>query len=544
MILGFGLLNPGNEVHVLFRHSNSVEKSSTYLFYLLSNIPELVTQSSAHIPAMPSISTTYPSLWRLARLSIPGSSATESTMAAPRNEPPNLLKNTSQGKKTDLPPQHWIANELKQFGATQTGRKWNLNLQGKVHTIFDRKRWKIEEARYDALEQSFILGTKLLEVAGPYLCNFLPDQHFTFEEQYGAQVRRLLVNDNRTEAAIDAANAVFVDIADSLQWGENRQMLLNTSRWGLNHASYEDEDKAILPEVDTGEDPAGDWEEASERAQDAGQQHRQITITIASQYVDAILASKNDSDQHLTAVFLAAVNMVHELGHTIYYHDLRSDCEGFWVGDDVHDETGHSFTAWLFDGWYPEPIDLGNDRDHYAMRTGVHWRKWYRRPVVKPRAIYSYSVPLTYIQRLFDQSEWSKFDTSKDSLRIRQELLRPRVPFRNGEHARTARMLTQASWTNGYHGHQERNEDEDEDEGLFASSSASKLAIDEDWTDVSVKGRLSTDYHFDAKLTTFPSGRARRCSESWERHRDNCYLIIIIIRRGTQRHSTAEKSSQ
>lgn len=448
-------------------------------------------------------------------------------MAAPGNEPPNLLKNTSQGKKTDLPPQRWIVNELKQFGAIQTGRKWNLNLQGKVHIVFDRKRWKIEKARYDALEQSFLLSTKLLEVAGPYLCNFLPDQHFTFEEQYGAQVRRLAVKDNRTKAEIDAANAVFVDIADSLQWEENRQMLPNTSRFGLNHASYEDDDKAIRPEVDTGEDPAGDWEEAAERAQDAGQQHRQITITIASQYVDAILASKNDSDQHLMAVFLAAVNMVHELGHTIYYHDLRSDCEGFWVGRDINDEIGLSFTAWLFDGWCPEPIHLGNDSDFYAMKTGVYWQKWYRRPVVKPKAIYSYSVPLTYIQRLFDQSEWSKFDTSKDSLRIRQELLRPRVPFRNGQHARTARLLTQASWTNGYHGHREANEGDD-DEGLFASSSASasKLAIDEDWTDVSsVKGRLSTEYHLDAKLTKLPSGRARgrarRCSGSWERHRNS-----------------------
>lgn len=487
----------------------STEKHSTSCFILLSSIPELVTQSSVNICNAVHINYVSLPLATGTRL-IPGFLPTEYTMAAPGNEPPNLLKNTSQGKKTDLPPQRWIVNELKQFGAIQTGRKWNLNLQGKVHIVFDRKRWKIEKARYDALQQSFLLGTKLLEVAGPYLCNFLPDQHFTFEEQYGAQVRRLAVKDNRTKAEIDAANAVFVDIADSLQWEENRQMLPNTSRFGLNHASYEDDDKAIRPEVNTGEDPAGDWEEAAERAQDAGQQHRQITITIASQYVDAILASRNDSDQHLMAVFLAAVNMVHELGHTIYYHDLRSDCEGFWVGRDINDETGLSFTAWLFDGWCPEPIHLGNDKDFYAMKTGVYWQKWYRRPVVKPKAIYSYSVPLTYIQRLFDQSEWSKFDTSKDSVRIRQELLRPRVPFRNGQHARTARLLTQASWTNGYHGHQEANGGDD-DEGLFASSSASasKLAIDEDWTDVSLKGRLSTEYHLDAKLTKFSSGRAR-----------------------------------
>lgn len=454
-------------------------------------------------------------------------------MSARKKEPTNRLKGTSQGKKTDLPPEDWIVDELKQFGVIQTGRKWNLNLKGKVHTIFDQKRWNIKQARYDALEQSFLLATKLLEVAGPYLCNFLPDQIFTFEEQYGATVRRLVVNDNRTKAEIDAANAVFVDMADSLQWRENRKMLANTGRWGLNHASYEGDSKALVPEEDTHEDPLYEWEEAGEQAQDAGQQHRQITITLASEYVDAILASKPDSDHRLVAVFLAAVNMVHELGHTIYYHDLRSDGDGFWVGDDIHTETGYSFTAWLFDGWLPEPIDLGNQKDHLSMKNGVYWLKWYRRPVVKPRATYSYSVPLAYIQRLFDQSEWSKFDTPTDSLRIRQALLCPKVPFRNGEHARKARILSDFAWTIGYAGHQERNDDnDDEDAAFFARTSGNtKLAIDEDWTDELVKSKLFTVHHLDAYLISSFSGRAHRNSDSGERHRNNCH-IIIIIRRG------------
>ena len=449
-------------------------------------------------------------------------------MSAPKKEPKNLLKNTSQGKKTDLPPKDWIVDELKRFGAIQTGRKWNLNLKGKVHTIFDRKRWSIEQARYDALEQSFLLGTKLLEVGGPYLCNFLPDPKFTVESQGefdgggfdgggfaggwdddddSGGIRRLVVDDKRAKREIDVANAVLVDIADSLQWGENAHMLPKMDRLGVNHASFVAEGKAIVPDRDTGADPIDDWQEALEQAQSAGQQHRQITITVASQFVDAILASQHDSDRHLVAVFLAAINMVHELGHTFYYHDLRNNCQPMWVGDDISDETGHSFTAWLFDGWYPEPMYLGNKSDFLAFNTGVQWQKWYRRPVVKPRARYFYSVPLAYIQRLFDQSKWSKFDTLKDSIRIRQELLRPKVSFRNGEHARTA-TLSQYAWMSGCAGFEERDDDDDDDDEYFSfgpasSSKKETLAIDEDWTDGSEQGTFSTVHHLYARLTRF-----------------------------------------
>ncbi|KAA6409904.1 MAG: hypothetical protein FRX48_06517 [Lasallia pustulata] len=423
-----------------------------------------------------------------------------------KKEPKNLLKNTSQGRKTDLPPKDWIVDELIKFGAIQTGREWNLNLKGKVHTIFDKKRWNIAQARYDALEQSFLLGTKLLEVGSPYLCNFLPDQNFLVERQRGFDegvIRRLIVNDKRTKAEIDAANTVLVEIADSLQWEENARMLPDTGRFGLNHTSYiaEEGDKAIVPDRVTEEDPTYDWVEAANQALSAGQQHRQITITVASQYVDAILASKHNSDQHLIAVFLAAVNMVHELGHIIYYHDLRSDCQGFWVGDDINDETGHSFTAWLFDGCYPEPIHLGNDKDLYAMKTGVHWSKWYRKPVVKPIATYMYSIPLAHIQRLLDHNEWSKFDTLQESLRIRQELLRPKVPFRNGKHARTGRLLSEFAWSYGYAGFQERDDDDGDADFFSMVPKDDRLAVDEDWADGSEQGKLSTIHHLYARLT-------------------------------------------
>ncbi|MCJ1297687.1 hypothetical protein MMC08_000475 [Hypocenomyce scalaris] len=427
-------------------------------------------------------------------------------MSSKKKEPTNRLAGTSQGGKKDLPPEAWIVDELRQFGAIETGKKWNLTLGGKVHTMFDKKRWKnIEPKRLDALEQSFLLGTKLLAVGGPYLCNFLPDQKFaptkkkTTRTNHGfdeADVRRLIVNDARTQDEIDAANNELVGIAESIQWEEHPKMLPKTSRWGLNHTSYtveEGDTKVISPDEPLTEDPKYDWDEARERAQEAGERHRQITITVASQYVDAILASPDDSDQHLVAVFLAAINMVHELGHTLCYHDLRSDCDEFWVGNDIFSEIGDSFIAWLFDGWYPEGNDLGKDKDLYAMRTGIHWMKQHRMPLVKPRATYAYSVPLAHIQRILDECEWSKFDSSKDSPQIRQELLRPKTPFKNGEHARTSRLLGGFSWITAVDV-TERDEGED--------TLADKTAIDEDWADGSESSTLIAFHHLHAKLTS------------------------------------------
>ena len=124
---------------------------------------------------------------------------------------------------------------------------------------------------------------------------------------------------------------------------------------------------------------------------------------------------------------------------------LRYRHKRFWVGNDIEAELGQSLIAWLFDGWLPEVIHSGDQKAFNELRTGIYWRKQWRKPMRTPREKYCYSAPMTHIQRMLDHNEWLRFGFAQDpcasSRRCRSELLRPKTPFKNGEHARTGQMI-------------------------------------------------------------------------------------------------------
>lgn len=231
----------------------------------------------------------------------------------PPREPDNRLQGTSQGKRTDFPPKEWIRSELEQVGTLDTGKTWNPNLTGKLHPFFDRKHWpSISTRRFDALEQSFQLATRLLKVAGPYLCNFLPDPKFN-----GKRVKRLEVYDNRSFQEIDAANAVLLDIADHVQWRESPEMTTEEGFLGLNHYGPE------VKQINLYGNDNIEFNQAARRAKRDGLRHRQLTVSVTGQFVDSLLAAEKGSHAYMVAAFAAAITIVHELGHTIFLHDIR-----------------------------------------------------------------------------------------------------------------------------------------------------------------------------------------------------------------------------
>jgi len=228
-------------------------------------------------------------------------------------EPDNRLQGTSQGKRTDFPPKEWIRSELEQVGALDTGKNWNPNLTGKLHPFFDRRHWpSISTRRFDALEQSFQISTRLLKVAGPYLCNFLPDPKFN-----GKWIKRLEVNDCRSFQEINAANTALLDIVDHLQWRESPDITPKDGFLGLNHYGPEVKHNNLHG------DDTHEFNQAARRAKRDGLRHRQLTISITSQFVDSLLAAKKGSHAYMVAAFAAAITIVHELGHTIFLHDIR-----------------------------------------------------------------------------------------------------------------------------------------------------------------------------------------------------------------------------
>ncbi len=231
-------------------------------------------------------------------------------------EPRNRLQGTSQGRRTDFPPKHWISSELELFGAVKAGKKWKPNLTGKLHPFFDKKNWPdITQERFDVLEQPFQLSTRLLKAAGPFLCNFLPNPKFR-----GKDPKRLEVNNKRSAQEIDAANAVLVDIADHLQWREKdfTDDPYADGVLGANHADPMKTDRGCCDEINR----LMDWDSSMRKAIRAGLRHRPVNISITNQYVDALLTTEKGSDGYMSVTFAAAQTIVHELGHTLYYHDL------------------------------------------------------------------------------------------------------------------------------------------------------------------------------------------------------------------------------
>ena len=232
-------------------------------------------------------------------------------------EPRNRLHGTSQGKRTDFPPKDWIPSELELFGAVKTGKKWKPNLTGKLHPFFEKERWPdIIQERFDVLEQSFQLSTRLLKAAGPFLCNFLPDPKFR-----GKDPKRLEVNNKRSAQEIVVANAMLVDIAYHVQWRE-KDFADDRHADGVLGANHADPMK-----TDTGNTGEDDrliaWDSSWRKALRAGLRHRRVNISITNQFVDALLTTEKGSDGYMVVTFAAAQTMVHEFGHTLYYHDLR-----------------------------------------------------------------------------------------------------------------------------------------------------------------------------------------------------------------------------
>ena len=184
---------------------------------------------------------------------------------------------------------------------------------------------------------------------------------------------------------------------------------------------------------------------------------------------------------------------------------LRYRATYYWVGDDLVSEAGVSFIAWLFGGWVPEAIAWDGGRASLKLNAGLHWVKLDREPAVEPRECYYYSIPMTYVQRIMNQSEWSRFDFRRDpctaSRKCRSELLRPKTPFKNGEHARCAVMLTKMS-TSG-----------DDIDNLGYTTNPVKwndpnyLPVDEDWDDGSELRKSPNCNELD-KVLTDPAKRS------------------------------------
>ena len=208
---------------------------------------------------------------------------------------------------------------------------------------------------------------------------------------------------------------------------------------------------------------------ADQRDRKAGHSHRQLTVGLASQFADVLVSSKDDSEEHLRAAFMAGITLTHEIGHVVHTRHFKN--ETWWgepcVGQDIQKELGNALIAWLFNGWTPGPINIGRNQraDMHTFKTGICWNKQLRRPIVQPIFHTVYSMPMAHIQRIMSQKEWDKYNPVKDPWSVRLKLLSPNPPFKCGEHARMAWKPDPRTWaiSGGYEDFEPRDDDSEEE---------------------------------------------------------------------------------
>ena len=393
---------------------------------------------------------------------------------------------------------------MEKFHAVDPKGIYFADLKGPVHPIFHKDRWKnIDAKRYDAMHQSFQIATRLLEVAGPYLCNFLPrpvfhpdtqnrysksrpnkrdkvddyesDESWEPCEGFPRMPERVVIDDKRDPREIELAHRELLDMAKYVQW-EETSTLLKEGGFGLNHTGKWKANQVTLQRPD-------DWIGASERDIKNNLPRRRIVVAVTTKFVDVLLKAPKTTDRHLTAAFACGINLVHELGHTIWVQNLKHDADPVWFGEDVYFEHGTTLIAWLFDGWYPDPIIMKNEMKD-ALHYGQSWWKQYRAPCDAPKSKITYSVRLEHVQNIMSQASWDQFSLPKDSLRVRKNLLSPRPPFKLGEHARRGLVISGTAWDlnpfYNFFSPSEKHNYDDEEAKFFGDVFR---PMDEDWDD-------------------------------------------------------------
>ncbi|MCJ1377989.1 hypothetical protein MMC17_001085 [Xylographa soralifera] len=398
------------------------------------------------------------------------------------------LQGTSQGKKTDIPPKEWIRRELKQFSTLDTPPDYKVDLKGLGG--FKREEFSaFSDERFAALQQSLALAGKLLHTSRPYLCNFLPRIQLVYSPE--GEVRLPINDDDRSIYDMNHAAMAFRRVRSGIQWEEDDKMWKTYGTLGITHTGLAvDGIETIFDELG-GEEPEEHWEAATQEADKMGLRFRPLTITLASEMVDAIISSEPNTEQHLNAVFQAGITIAHELGHAIYYCHKDEPGLAFWVGKDIFNETGHSLIAWLFGGFYPEPIYIENDKFFREFRGGHQWVKMPRKPSFEPLATVRYSMAMSHIQRILSAESWDRYDSHDLDMhvKVKRQLLLPPLPFKIGEHARVARLIRKRSsfrYQPTYSGWKEEYSHGDDEEAGFAGLRPERRArtfVDENWDD-------------------------------------------------------------
>jgi hypothetical protein len=316
------------------------------------------------------------------------------------------------------------------------------DLDGMINSALRQDRWPgMSQYRFDALRQSLLFASNLLHLSSAALASFFPNVVEHPQRNVGQAVRRRIIagpiDDNKeftqeTYEPMAVAMKYFDSLASSITWVESPKILSKNSWFGISGSGKTE------PEH---EDNEWDWAAAEERDDDAGRTTRQVTIAIASEFVDAILTSKPDSEQHLFPTFYAGITIAHELAHFWALHrytTVPSPAFGEPLfGNHLDMELGDAYISWLFGGFIPHPI--GDGADEGDFRRGMQWQRAHEVGMTDSGYDIRYSMKISDIERMLSHDEWITQLKGNNPGAARLALLHPEVPFRINDTARTVK---------------------------------------------------------------------------------------------------------
>ncbi|KAI1210877.1 uncharacterized protein F4807DRAFT_41967 [Annulohypoxylon truncatum] len=345
----------------------------------------------------------------------------------------------------------WDKEELRKCGAIGTTEPLNLNLQGKIHPVF--ANWvDVDPELRKELEQPLLLASRMLDAAGlPWISDFLA--HDVFAEDYpgrrpscrcsfthsaagprwdGEVVPRSILRHHRATWAEEEVKGEWIQSAEdqlrgpmarSLTWQLDNDMFREKG-W-VGYTCRHPRDGLALDEIDR----YGTIQEWDNRCED-GWRNQTVLVTaeFPKQLAELRRLGKEDTEEYLLTSFMAAITLLHELGHAVYWKDSRAltfDLHEPYYGADLQMELGDSFVASIFGGWIPVPIkDFAQLQNKLKFREGLAWRQMLTWDLhrLRPKHRAHYSIPVNYIARLFSDKCW--LEAQSDTL---GNLIQPRT---------------------------------------------------------------------------------------------------------------------
>ncbi|KAK1836933.1 inositol monophosphatase [Podospora conica] len=371
-------------------------------------------------------------------------------------------------------PKDWDGAELTRCRARGTRITSPSTLQGAIHPIFHN--WIFpsssrpstsssttttstasspDPALIKALTPPLLLASRILTTVGlPWLSEFHIDDIFddaypgrfpTAEEEDQTPVviprhhiSPALAAEPRIRKKWHASTARDLEttLARQIRWQLDPDMFKEKG-WVGYTCRHRGEQMVVL---DASLDRPSTIRAGDEAARERGETGRGMTVLVMEEYTtrmgELARQGREGGEEYLLTAFMMAVTMLHELGHAMYWRDLRAVNRRMtepYFGGDLEMELGDSFVASLFGGWTPVPV-AANDEFCASGRfeQGIAWRQhltWDHHRA-RPRYRAHYSIPVGYVASLFDERSWTR---CKPENLVRPQTLPRALPVRHGK---------------------------------------------------------------------------------------------------------------